>query len=345
MSRDIIYDRARGIAILAMVMANSAPIMKEGFQPDLWFRLLSSLPAPTFTIVAGLMIALHAYKRSFGYNLVRGLFIVAIGVMVDLCINQIVPFNGFDILYLIGVSIPLVYLANHLNTKLLSILVAGIFLVTIPLQKMLGYVELPLMVGIGGTNYLPGNDPVIWKHFLIDGWFPLFPWLGFALSGILFKRWHVSNKGDITNRFCDIRFVLFAVSLVAAGTALSIVFPTPHYLRYGYVEWFYPASMGFCLLALGAVGLLIAASEWIRNNPILTVLEGMGSMTLAMYVCHLAIIAYLLHTFFAPVETMRLYWGILIAHYALLIVCSKELLHLRVKYNGMPTIFKWAIGK
>ena len=87
-----LFDQARGIAIIAMVMANSAPGFADNVTVPIWFRILSSVPAPTFVIVAGLMVALTAHKHDFKYFLWRGLFVLSMGVLNDIFVNHIVPF-------------------------------------------------------------------------------------------------------------------------------------------------------------------------------------------------------------------------------------------------------------
>ena len=95
------------------------------------------------------------------------------------------PFMSVDVLYLIGVSIPLSHLALRLSTAARWVIIAGIFLGTPVLQYMLGYADYPTEVSLSRDPSVVIADPTnVVSHWLMDGWFPLFPWLGFALLGV-----------------------------------------------------------------------------------------------------------------------------------------------------------------
>ncbi|HNQ32776.1 MAG TPA: heparan-alpha-glucosaminide N-acetyltransferase domain-containing protein, partial [Methanoculleus sp.] len=77
--RDIPVDILRGLAITFMIMANLTPALLLPPAPG-WYRFLSSLAAPIFIGLAGMMVALSrtGKGRPFSYIATRGgLFILA----------------------------------------------------------------------------------------------------------------------------------------------------------------------------------------------------------------------------------------------------------------------------
>src|SRR4051812_49048639 len=101
-------DVVRGFAIFLMVPANMAASVYV--EPHaLWFRVASSFAAPTFVMVAGMMIVLaqNSRAKSWGYYLSRGILLVGMGAFIDVFVYKFFPFYSFDVLYLIGISCPL----------------------------------------------------------------------------------------------------------------------------------------------------------------------------------------------------------------------------------------------
>jgi hypothetical protein len=119
-------------------------------------RLLFSLPAPFFVTFSSVMVGYHCAEHKLSYYLERGAFIVCIGVAVDVFINQLTPMQGFDVLYLVGLSLPLVFLVAKYCSKVMVIYL-GIAVITIAmvLRLQFGYGEVLHMVGIDGTSYIP----------------------------------------------------------------------------------------------------------------------------------------------------------------------------------------------
>lgn len=345
MIKDRVFDRARGLAILIMLIANSAPLMIKSFEPYFGFRMLCSLAAPLFVIVCALLVSLHAEGRKFSYYLQRGLFILAIGALVDISINRLMPFKGVDILYLVGVSIPLLYLAQKLKTAPILVLIGALFTGSIFLRQELGYHPTPLQMGIDGINQLAGNTPLIWKHWLVDGWFPLFPWLGIALSGILFKRWRYPDRGSEVRSFTHPKYLSTMGILLGFGLGLSLAFSSAYYIRYGYIELFYPPTLGFCIAAIASVGLMLTFCEWLQPSKALVNIEVIGNMPLAMYIVHLAAINYILHPLLEPISSVWVYAFACVFVAWILVVASNGIRMLRANYPNMPVPIRWIIGK
>jgi uncharacterized membrane protein len=137
-----------------------------------------------------MMIVLVADSKNYGarHYLVRGALLLAAGALVDTLISNIAPFYSFDVLYLIGIACPLTYFFSLLPRVYQLLLTALILLVTPILQWTFGYTDDPgdyiLWGSASGTrSVVPENPNGLLQHLFIDGWFPLFPWLGVSFVG------------------------------------------------------------------------------------------------------------------------------------------------------------------
>src|SRR4030042_6093464 len=183
-SRVLWVDFLRGIAIILMIPANLSPYYAEPHA--MWYRIMSSLAAPTFISLSAGMVILNSQKHHLNYYLTRGALVVLIGVLLDTLLWRILPFTGVDVLYVIGIGIPLMYIVRQ---QKISTLIAsgGIFILAAPfLQVLLGYHPEVLEIELVSVN-LPDISRVA-ASWLVDGYFPLFPWLGYTFFGAaLFK--------------------------------------------------------------------------------------------------------------------------------------------------------------
>ena len=139
-SRDVTVDTLRGLAIVTMIAANLAgPVLREPH--PLWLRLYGSFAAAIFVFLSGMMVALTArvHGRAWTYFLARGTAIVVVGALIDVAIWQIAPFTSVDVLYLIGVSLPLCALVLSTPPAARWPMVALVFLATQAVQSILGY--------------------------------------------------------------------------------------------------------------------------------------------------------------------------------------------------------------
>ena len=276
--RDISIDITRGLAIFTMIAANMLPFLLTP-PVSLPIRLYGTFAAPAFVMIAGMMVALTGKKHSLRYYIDRGGVVVLIGILIDVFLYHLYPFKSADVLYLIGLSLPLAYLFLGLDKGARWAIICLIFLLTPVLQASLGYREANLAdTGLTG----------IARSFVIDGFFPVFPWLGFSLLGAQLGtlRW---QNGTI-NRFNVPRWAAPTALLLAAGLILWAAFPGAMYVRYGYAELFYPATAGFIATAIGITLLAIAAFDALGDRRFLWPLRTMGEYSMHIYVAHTVII-------------------------------------------------------
>jgi len=293
-SRDLSVDLLRGGAIALMVAANTIPFLLIPPAPA-GFRFPASLAAPLFILLAGMMVALSQAKKKYGFChfLVRGGLVIAVAALLDAAVWGYVPFLGMDVLYLIGISLPLTYLFLSCGEKIRRALIVGIFCIGPLFWFLFGYPAQPLQIPLVPAPEIPAGS-ITWGmaagSWLFSGWFPVFPWVGFAFLGaeLGMIRW----QGGGTRSFATPRIALLALGSICCGAAIWMLFSGPHFVRYGYAELFYPAVPGFCFFAAGLItGLFFLADLFPRMTLFLDFLRVMGECSLALYVIHIVIIA------------------------------------------------------
>ncbi len=290
--RDIPVDLLRGLAITIMVGANLIPYLLAPPAP-FWLRLVSSVAAPLFIFIAGMMVALSCRTKHYplSYFLLRGGFVIGIAAFLDLFVMGFVPFIDTDVLYLIGISLPLAYLFLSLGKRTRLVILTGILIAAFLLRGILGYSSLPIM--IPASSFLHGGIlPDIFtvlSQWFVDGWFPVFPWLFIALLGAQagMFRWH---EGTIIS-FAQRKLAILAVSVLAIGSIVWFLVPGPLLTRLGYVELFYPPATGFLLFITGLIFSLFIIADtlpiaWRGFDPI----RALGECSLAIYILHIVII-------------------------------------------------------
>ncbi len=297
MNRNRGLDMARGFAIVTMILINLSAVALANPTPTA-IRVLGSLAAPLFVMLSGLMVALTAEKHGLHYFLLnRGAWIIAVAIFIDIAIWQVYPCMPMGVLYLIGISIPLTYLATKLRRWQRATITAGILVLTPVLQAVFGYADFP------SEYYILNSTPVfdvqkqtgIINHWLIDGWFPLFPWMAFSLIG---SEIGIFLKREGSRRL--IKMLLSTGTVLAVLGILSFIFVSPTTFQRGtWSELFYPPTIQFFLATTGtsflALGLFLRLAE-VRGSFLFRPLELTGRASLGIYFAHLFAIAYIVTT-------------------------------------------------
>ena len=250
-SRSITIDILRGIAVFTMVAANLAGNVLAEPHPFL-FRFYGTFAAPMFIMLSGMMVATGQVRGKHGlrYYLLRGSLVVVTGMLIDLLIWQYYPIVSCDVLYLIGSSIPVAYFATRLPYAAQWILMAAIFLLTPLVQLWLGYAPTPpdWQIKEHSPAELFQNPPDIIGHFIANGWFPFFPWAGFALLGVCLHSLRQRLQASFVPLLGRAGWLL-----LASGLVIWFLFPGPLYTRAGYSEMFHPPTYGYMLTAMGVI--------------------------------------------------------------------------------------------
>lgn len=261
-----------------MIAANMAPYTLEEPHP-LAFRIYGSFAAPTFVFLAGMMVG-RSGPAVLGHSFRRAGELYAVAAAIDLLCWRMTPFMSFDVLYLIGLALPVCAACLSLPVRFHAALAVLVVLATPLVHSGLGYGPL-----------LPDDAPwPAWRRIVVDGWFPVFPWLGVALLGAVASRLRRAIPSRVQT--------LTGVLLVLVGLVGLLLRPPNLVTRGGYSELFYPPTIRFLCVALGIVVLLLQWIPRLRARVPLGWLETYGRSSLFLYVAHTAVIAFVLDTFF-----------------------------------------------
>lgn len=276
-------DALRGAAIVTMFAANLAGPCLRPPHP-MWLRIYGSFAAPTFVLLAGMMTSMSSRPAPLHRLLKRSLLLLLLAAGIDLLCWGIDPFETFDVLYLLGLALPIAGLCSRLELRNHFLIASSVVLVTPWIHRVVGYG--PLL-----PDHLAYPWPA-WRRLLVDGWFPVFPWLGLALFGSVLGRLNPLSE----------RRRPWLVPLGGVLTALGVfgwwLSPPPIVTRDGYSELFYPPSPQYLAIALGAVLLMLALFDKLQQRFSLAWLVVLGRSSLMMYVIHVALIAFVLDEWF-----------------------------------------------
>lgn len=336
-------DILRGIALFCMIAANMVPCLLITPHPIVE-RLIGSLAAPLFIILAGMMASLSRHKPThrFKHFLVRGSLLILIGCILDALVYQSYPLTSMDVLYLIGLSLIISYPLLYMETWHRVGLVLLIFLITPILQKFYGYPETPSADDLTMSWYnLSEIVKATTRSWLIEGYFPLFPWFGYFLVGTVISnlRWTPQTTHYFNNR----HFLLFSACLLAGGIIVWILNPGPLYTRFGYTELFYPATWGFIATSLGIIFTLFYLIDRYPHQLFYWPLLIYGKSSLFIYIMHSVLIAYILERLFPP-QPLSVYLGLYIALCSILLSLAWLLDKYRPRLRNTPFLVRFVLG-
>jgi uncharacterized membrane protein len=305
-NRDISVDILRGIAILTMMAPNLAASILVEPHP-FWLRVYGSFAAPLFILISGMMVVLTSRTRAHGlrYFMLRGGMLVAVGVLIDILIWNIYPFTTFDVLYLIGISLPIAYLFLRLNSSVRWIAIILIFALTPILHTVLGYAAYPTEINLlGQQTVVVVNETGIFNHWLVDGWFPVFPWLAFSLLGVNLGelRWSQQRDSHTIHSFGSNLILLVGVAVLSIGAILWWLYPGSLLTRAGYSELFYPPTTGYAITAIGVIIILFSIVDRRPSFSGYRPLRVLGEFSLLIYILHLALIEYIINLVWGEVD-------------------------------------------
>ena len=347
--RDIPVDILRGLAITFMIMANLTPALLLPPAPG-WYRFLSSLAAPIFIGLAGMMVALSrtGKGRPFSYIATRGGLFILAGALLQVLVFDYVPFLDVDVLYLIGLALPLTYLYLGLPERKRWAVIVAILCLTPLLQVGLGYSGAVITrPDVTLTPFSISGDPFpapveIARAWLMEGWFPVFPWLAIAFFGAELGKYRWRDRAAPRFRFKDEG--RWGAGLLLAGAVLWMLFPGAQYIRDSYVELFYPPMIGFFVFAAGLVVFALTVLDHIpAQYGLLDPLRAAGGCSLAIYLAQYAVIVKVIEPFGLQLP-LPAYLGVFLVLYTGMILLAYFLRYVRTSWHGQPFLVRFLIG-
>lgn len=275
--RVISIDVLRGFALIAMVMVHFMIYFGNDTAVDTWpyFILndaLGDLGAAWFLMMMGMSQVISKKRTSdntllFKQALLRGAYLFLIGLLMLALAWGPKEIWQWDILTLMGFATVVLYFCRFLPSWSI-IALSGVVMAVTPWARGTTdfvstwgdkFVQVPVI-----SRYLPGLllDPakeyeVVWtparilKGFLLDGCFPVLPWIIFPLIGFVIGRRLAAGKlrGDL------LYIVSGGTVLAGAGIGLALAGrsrPGNSIIR-GYIAplSFYPDSFSMVLFQFG----------------------------------------------------------------------------------------------
>jgi uncharacterized membrane protein len=313
-------DAIRGIALFIMVFANCVPYLPE-LPESFIIRVIDSMAAPVFIALAGYGISRAGKGENLPWVntrlLFRALLTILVAALIDALIWKIMPFTGYDVLYLIGFCILVAAFLPRLHDFWVLALTLAVITAAYYLQSK-GYYhrelnDYPLTAGSWTEIYKNGGA------WLIFGWFPVFPWLAIFLFGYLGGRKSI--------RFGRYKLIVSILLVLAISFSLIIMYHDNKLVRSGYSELFYPADLPFLVFALGLTA-LIWVNRTFFSHKAFYIFRILGRSSLFVYILHTVLISFSLAFTYKLTEentvlTLLLIYGFIYALSILLIYIKR----------------------
>ncbi|MGE5350506.1 MAG: heparan-alpha-glucosaminide N-acetyltransferase domain-containing protein, partial [Acidobacteriota bacterium] len=268
-------DLYRGWALLFMIETHifNAMLMPE-LRASEWFKhltFINGLVAPSFLFISGFAFtiasqrkleAFRQYKFDFWRQLGRIVLIWLVGYSLRLpylslqkmlhkaSTEELLPFLSVDVLHCIAFGLLLMFI---LRLFIKSDVIYNAILLVITLAS---FIFAPLVYKIDFTQYMP-LPLANYFNEQHGSLFPLFPWLGFMLSGSLISYYYMMFK----NRNEEARFLKLAmrwgIAAILVG-AFVLWFPLD---MLDYISKIVPNQF-FFLLRLGIVVVLLISLRY-----------------------------------------------------------------------------------
>lgn len=252
-----------------MLMANISPYIFIANTPVI-LRIMYSLAAPTFIFLCGYSAVKFSSSSSFAFW--RVIFAAA---FIDAFIWHLMPFSGFDVLYVISLTVLSVQLFMKVPAYVQHLCFSAVLIAWILTSIYIPYrFELEDSFNFNLKNSL--------TRFFIDGWFPFLPWILIGWAGAYFAKYHlVENKFTIWE----------GIMLFIFGLTWAYQHPM-NGARNGYLEIFYPVTFPFICLSMGFIMIMLSLLKKIIVTDYLLCVIGRNSLT--AYILHAALISYVI---------------------------------------------------
>ncbi len=193
-----------------------------------------------------------------------------------------------------------------------------------------------------GCNYQPSKIFQTMDNF-IDGWFPLFPWLGFSLLGVIFGEQRRKAGSEFPSRsFGRKKSFLIGIVFMTIGSFVWWLLPGKLLTRGGYSELFYPPTIGYIITAVGMISLL-SAIVGEKHSGVYSPVKALGESALFIYIFHNALIEYVISSAW-PKEELQTFLIVYVSFLFLLILVAYGLRAVKIKWNGAPSFIRFLLG-
>lgn len=298
---------------MIMISANSWPYLLPNHNCPHFLRLIFSTAAPIFIFLSGISISINISSGKRNNSILKRAFqVLCFAVFIDTLIWNIGPFYTMDVLYLIAFSNILIVLFIRYLPTVIQLIGAFLVLLTCLVTNNIYEFELnEISLTHITTEY---SVAVSLKQVILDGWFPLIPWIGIAMLGFI-----TYNERNLFRRYS--KFLLVSGIAIISTYYLFSLFNTfqnePY--RNGYTELFYPVD----LYILGYFTAVFSVIIFFYDNNFngFRIIQIVGTLSLPIYLLHIILIKYYLPLFesssvnlypYLQIFTMILFYFIII---------------------------------
>ncbi|MCE2771196.1 MAG: heparan-alpha-glucosaminide N-acetyltransferase domain-containing protein [Saprospiraceae bacterium] len=330
-------DFLRGVAILIMVAANSYPYIFPALPCPMMLRVIFSTAAPIFIFLSGVSLRLSEENGKSILNTIQRIFqILFFAVLIDVAIWNIMPFYTMDVLYLISFSLFTMLFLRRLPDFYALLVFAFSFSLTLFFAQNYNFKLIEIPAFEADQNYII-LDAI--KHIFIDGWFPVFPWLGIPILGYYSAKYRILLSKYLN--FILICGILGLSSFLFFTLGGTFSFNLP---RINYMEIFYPVTLPFWIYMIGIF--LVVIYFKVKNSFSHNYIGLLGTYSLAVYFFHA-----LLLQFYVPIFDFENHhysffgYFLIIASLFLLVFSYVSLLYILVKKTGKKfPVVKFLLG-
>lgn len=287
-------DLAKGLAVIFMIVQHigmwmwSTPWSKiiTNFKDHPIFIILctfSGISAPIFLFSAGAGAFLLMEKLNDNKLIIkRGIFILILAYIHNLTITHWFNYGSWYVLHLIGFSFLLVPVLKKMKFSSIITLIIGIVIFTYLIQAGL---KTPLILNNKNMSDMTLEFAIL-RLALVEGHFPIFPWLTLFLIGFISVPIFLDSRKTIQILLVGFSLLLMGALLVALGSAYPELRENTLYMRLLYIKpRFYPLILPMLLFLTGLILIIMQLLKFLcgklkigENNPL--VVLGRFSMTI-----------------------------------------------------------------
>jgi uncharacterized membrane protein len=287
-------DALRGLAVLLMITQHVTFWISS--EPSFGWVIqttgaLGGLAAPLFVTLSGVGAVLMAERRSAVDRLlcIRGVLIIGFGYLMNLLTPHWFSPGSWYVLHMIGAALLLAPWLRRLPERGLILAMVAILTATGLLQSYLGMPFRLFNEHMGAPVGLAG----IVRYALVDGFFPVFPWLSFFIAGLLAGRWLSGGRPEKILRFGALLTGMGVILSAVYFTGADFVHSEPWVRYFRLQSSFYAALAPLSLMLSGAALLLIVVFSALHKKVTLrssNVLVCLGRASLTFLIVHVAVI-------------------------------------------------------
>lgn len=288
-------DFMRAIAIIIMIIANSCPYILIGPHATI-LRIFASLAAPLFIFLSGFSAYLSNANHAIKHQLTQALYLFISAILLDALVWHIRPLQTFDVLYLIAFGIIANAVMQHSSWKFRLFIAILCVLISFFLRQEWGYRFLLEEIPFSGKNFIEIKWVTIidFKRMLLDGWFPIMPWIGLAILGNI-----IAEKSNCILQYPK-TITLVCLWIFVIGIAYFLNQDPIQAERNGYLELFYPPTLSYLIFACAFIALIYVLTLKCSLGKFFKAFNLIGRNSLLIYWLHSMINAWILEVYVKP---------------------------------------------